>query len=1382
MTQRYEFEREKVTSSPRKFYFIKICAILFCVGFCFLGSAAKASAATYYVSQSTANGWVVGNNGNNGTATSTPKLTIGGAISVANSGDTVIVNDGTYSESKDFITKGITINPLNPYQAIMTMTTSSSFPLNINIADGSTFTLGKMVVDGLSTAFYAIYFANSSSTYGVTLNGTELLNQVREAVNGTAISGINFTANNVTASSSVAQGYPMFDFLGVLTSGNIMISSTTIALASPSSATLSDFGIEVDGRASTTVSITNNNITTEAGPSGSNGIITVEDVPNAVITGNTVSITDIPTQHGEADGIDVVSDGNANANNATVSYNTVNDFESGSVASHLILIGTDLSATSSPAYHNVNNAQVYDNILNGSSSNNSTMHGLLVGDELGGTIYNNSIDNVNIGIIDKGGIGGWFHNNIITRATGQYIRAKAASGTLFSNNTAIMSSGFASAGMQADYDPATNIYSSGINFTNNIVYGGVVPTYLSAIDDSTSTASWTANDYYVPSSTAPFRYQSSAYVTTSSWAVAHEPTLVFGDPLFINATSSGGNYGLQSTSPAIDAGANTSGTVDYLGNPVYGAPDIGAYEYQPSYTLATTTPNLMDIGAGARIYSDGSFRNLGIASGIFAHLDITPQSGNFSVYNATATRPAWLDVSNIANWKNTHKTWTESNAATSSMVTDHIVGDLDNNAYYTIAVTNASSSNISGINGTSCGVVNGNTICRANSSGILSFQYGGGYSTHTFDMSEDVSDASLSSLSVSQGTLNPTFTSSTTLYADSVANGVTNMTVTPTATQGTSSTITVNSSTVSSGSASAPLSLNVGANTITIVVTAPDGVTTSIYTITATRAVATYTLSYSAGANGTIVGSSTQTVASGANGTAVTASPATGYHFVDWSDASTTNPRTDSNVTGAISVTANFATTNVLAITSFSLSATSTSLIVPITSFTTGETVAGYFFNESSTTPSSTTLGWTSTVPVSYAFQQAGSSRTLYAWVKDGSGNVSSPASATVSFPYYAMPSGNSVQTLVSSGIVTSTASSVASTTAITFNDSVQVSIGASTVSIPSGTIMTTASTSDFTTIVATTTVTTDNLPSNSGVLGTVQYGLTSSSIALNQLVTITISVDPSYNGQTLPVYQSEDGGITWTQLTTCLITNGICSFTTSNLSSFAVVTPTVTPPSATPGVVVATGGGGSAYDISIDNGVATTTTSSSVTLSLYGTGAYTMELSNTSNFASSTWIPYVTSMPWTLATSTGEQTVFVQYRAVSGSIVGNAQASINLVAPSTLTTISTSGMNIAQMENLLASLEAQLKALESQASSTASFVFTRNLSLRNTGNDVKQLQLFLISQNSGSAARKLAAYGTTNYFGSLTQNALIEFQNKVGIKPAIGYFGSLTRKYINAL
>jgi hypothetical protein len=189
------------------------------------------------------------------------------------------------------------------------------------------------------------------------------------------------------------------------------------------------------------------------------------------------------------------------------------------------------------------------------------------------------------------------------------------------------------------------------------------------------------------------------------------------------------------------------------------------------------------------------------------------------------------------------------------------------------------------------------------------------------------------------------------------------------------------------------------------------------------------------------------------------------------------------------------------------------------------------------------------------------------------------------------------------------------------------------------------------------------------------------------------------------------------------------------------------------------------------------------VTLSLYGTGAYTMELSNNSSFASSTWIPYVTSMPWALTSSTGEQTVFVQYRAVSGSIVGSAQASIDLTTAPGQTIVSapsTAGMSVSQMQNLLASLEAQLQALQAKASGTASFTFTRNLSLWSTGNDVKQLQLFLISQNSGIAAAKLSKHGTTNVFGMLTFNALVEFQKKASITPASGYFGPITRAYVN--
>ena len=69
----------------------------------------------------------------------------------------------------------------------------------------------------------------------------------------------------------------------------------------------------------------------------------------------------------------------------------------------------------------------------------------------------------------------------------------------------------------------------------------------------------------------------------------------------------------------------------------------------------------------------------------------------------------------------------------------------------------------------------------------------------------------------------------------------------------------------------------------------------------------TYTLSYSADPNGTLSGTVTQVVNYGASGSAVSAVPNTGYYFVNWSDSSTNNPRTDVNVTNNISVMANFA-------------------------------------------------------------------------------------------------------------------------------------------------------------------------------------------------------------------------------------------------------------------------------------------------------------------------------------------------------------------------------------------------------------------------------------------------------------------------------------------
>jgi uncharacterized repeat protein (TIGR02543 family) len=78
-------------------------------------------------------------------------------------------------------------------------------------------------------------------------------------------------------------------------------------------------------------------------------------------------------------------------------------------------------------------------------------------------------------------------------------------------------------------------------------------------------------------------------------------------------------------------------------------------------------------------------------------------------------------------------------------------------------------------------------------------------------------------------------------------------------------------------------------------------------TVTANFVINTYTLTYTAGANGNITGTTPQTVNYDADGTQVTAVPNTGWSFTGWSDGVTTAARTDVKVHANLSVTANFA-------------------------------------------------------------------------------------------------------------------------------------------------------------------------------------------------------------------------------------------------------------------------------------------------------------------------------------------------------------------------------------------------------------------------------------------------------------------------------------------
>ncbi len=78
-------------------------------------------------------------------------------------------------------------------------------------------------------------------------------------------------------------------------------------------------------------------------------------------------------------------------------------------------------------------------------------------------------------------------------------------------------------------------------------------------------------------------------------------------------------------------------------------------------------------------------------------------------------------------------------------------------------------------------------------------------------------------------------------------------------------------------------------------------------------------------------------------------------------------------------------------------------------------------------------------------------------------------------------------------------------------------------------------------------------------------------------------------------------------------------------------------------------------------------------------------------------------------------------------------------------------------------------------------YQFTRNLSTGITREDVKELQQYLNNNGFPLAQTGVGSLGNeTNYFGSLTQQALINFQRANNINPAVGYFGPITRGLVN--
>jgi len=278
-----------------------------------------------------------------------------------------------------------------------------------------------------------------------------------------------------------------------------------------------------------------------------------------------------------------------------------------------------------------------------------------------------------------------------------------------------------------------------------------------------------------------------------------------------------------------------SGTTAYIDNVGNG---ITTINITPTATdpLATIKVNGVTVASGAA--SGALPLNVGqntITTVVTAQNGVTTKTYTLTVTRAASTNAKLLSLTTSSGvlspaFNNAVFSYTKSvgNAVTGIAITP---ASVDPSATITVngtAVTSGTASGTIALN------VGDNVI-----STVVTAQDGATKLTYTITVNRGPSpDATLSSLTISTGALKPVFASGTTAYNVAVGNGVTSATVTPTTTDH-GATVKVNGVTVASGSASGAITLAVGANVITTVITAQNGVTTKNYKITVTRAPST---------------------------------------------------------------------------------------------------------------------------------------------------------------------------------------------------------------------------------------------------------------------------------------------------------------------------------------------------------------------------------------------------------------------------------------------------------------------------------------------------------------------------------------------------------------
>ena len=245
---------------------------------------------------------------------------------------------------------------------------------------------------------------------------------------------------------------------------------------------------------------------------------------------------------------------------------------------------TDTNAT-------ILNAYFTDNVIRNTASGKDPMgQGVLV---VGGSwvIARNWIENTNNGAIRiYANASGILTKNIVVNSNrGQALFITENSGNLkIYNNTFIKTNSISPTIVELD---GSGYPTSNIDFKNNILadLSGSSNQAMIGIYDPRSSVSLATNLYYASGGPATNRWKGLSCASKVDWeAKSGESNSVWGDPKFLSPSAN--DYRLQPTSIAIDSGSDVSTGQD-AGNPIYGNPDIGAYETN----LSAPTPKSLRV-------------------------------------------------------------------------------------------------------------------------------------------------------------------------------------------------------------------------------------------------------------------------------------------------------------------------------------------------------------------------------------------------------------------------------------------------------------------------------------------------------------------------------------------------------------------------------------------------------------------------------------------------------------------------------------------------------------------------------------------------------------------------------------------------------------------